>query len=461
MNPRTYFTGGKDAAVNEYLKVHGLSGGKPEAGKDLSTQGRYADTLNKVSKETGVPADTLRTFARIESNFDPDANRRSNKQYKGLMQINEKQFKQYGGQGSIFDPEQNMRVGARKILDTQAQLEKGLGRKPNVSETYLGYQQGVTGALTHLRNPDRPAWQNMQEAAKSTPEWAQSAIMGNLKNEEKQRFGGDVNRITSRDFVDIWDRRVARVVGEVPKTAQAPSTTGVPPAPPAPAPSDRPALADASRVAEGAEPARGPIQPAIVPEEPATAGRFAQPGIAPVTQPNEPSIAARQAAMAQPLGNQEAQPGSQGSAPITEMPGTIVTSQALPPGSIVPDRKNDAPDVYGGNADTGGGGGSPTSALDSWKPGQPIMGALLGDIFGGGAGGGGGLFGLGGKGGGAKFQNLVQSYNPGPDTIIPAAGPEQTVLPTSLPPPPPPPPPTPPGFQNIAALQRRRQTARG
>lgn len=161
----------------------------------------------------GVDGNLLRTFAKIESGGDP---RKRTGSYKGLFQLSDDEFVRNGGTDDIFDPVANSRAAALKLKAEQAAFEKSYGRTPSASELYFIHQQGVGGADAHWRNPEGAAWENMYRTAEGRqkgPNWAKQAIWGNLPDSEKRRFGS-VENVTSRDFTDIWDRRVQALNGE-------------------------------------------------------------------------------------------------------------------------------------------------------------------------------------------------------------------------------------------------------
>lgn len=173
--------------------------------------------LARASQEHGIPFSVFKSFAGIESGYNPRAKTGS---YKGLFQLSTQEFRKNGGQGNIYDPEANTNAFA-KILKTNAALfEKKTGRQPTGAELYLMHQQGTQGATMHLANPDKPAWQNMAatgEGRQKGAGWAKKAIWGNIPAQQKKQFGS-VNNVTSGDFVQMWNARYAREAGTSPGT---------------------------------------------------------------------------------------------------------------------------------------------------------------------------------------------------------------------------------------------------
>jgi hypothetical protein len=160
-----------------------------------------------VKVASTVTGDFLDTVRFIESGDNP--NKRTGS-YKGYFQLSESDFRKYGGKGSIFDPTQNTKAAAAKFSDIAERVSKSIGRDPSAPELYLAHQQGVAGLTTHVKNPDLPAWKNMQNAASSGERWAKRAVWGNLTPEAQRRFGS-VESITSRQFLEFWSNRFENV----------------------------------------------------------------------------------------------------------------------------------------------------------------------------------------------------------------------------------------------------------
>lgn len=169
--------------------------------------------IARASRSTGLPPETLRAFVLIESGGRPDVQTGS---YRGLLQLSPGEFARHGGQGDIFDIDQNLTAGAAKLKAESADFARRYGREPNASELYLMHQQGVGGSAKHWENPDRPAWQNMLdtgEGRQKGEDWAKAAIWGNVPDDVKRQYGS-VDNLTSRDFTKLWDQKVARFSGQ-------------------------------------------------------------------------------------------------------------------------------------------------------------------------------------------------------------------------------------------------------
>ena len=169
--------------------------------------------IQKASERYGVPPSTLRAFAAIESGGNPRA---SNGRYHGVYQLSVSVFQKYGGRGNIFDLNENTDVAARKLRSESDAFSQQFGRAPTATELYMIHQQGVGGAAMHMASPDVPAWQNMHrtgEGQQKGPGWARLAIWGNVPADQRARFPGGVNNITSRQFMDMWARKMEKFGG--------------------------------------------------------------------------------------------------------------------------------------------------------------------------------------------------------------------------------------------------------
>jgi hypothetical protein len=182
------------------------------------------DAIAAAATKAGVDIGTLRTFAKIESGGDPGNVTGS---YKGLFQLSNEEFRKYGGSGDILDPAANAEAAAQKLKVESQQLEKQHGRPPTVAELYMVHQQGTAGSAAHWKNPDKPAWENMLSTGEGRQKgegWAKQAIWGNIPNDAKRRFG-TVDNVTSRDFVNLWEGKVAALGGPARASAAAAAVT--------------------------------------------------------------------------------------------------------------------------------------------------------------------------------------------------------------------------------------------
>jgi Transglycosylase SLT domain len=170
--------------------------------------------IQQASERHGVPTATLRAFAAIESSGNPKV---STGKYHGVYQLSHSEFRKYGGRGNIFDVNENTDVAARKLRAESDVFAQRYGRTPTANELYMVHQQGVDGAAKHMANPDAPAWRNMHltgEGRQRGAGWARLAIWGNVPTDQRPQFAGGVDSITSRQFMEMWARKMMRFGGE-------------------------------------------------------------------------------------------------------------------------------------------------------------------------------------------------------------------------------------------------------
>jgi hypothetical protein len=103
----------------------------------------------------GLDPDGFVRMAKIESGFDPYAFHPISKA-SGLFQFLPDTARQYRLK-AVFDARANANAAATLWLDNSRMLRKGLGRRPTSAELYLAHQQGATGAIKLLSQPDRRA----------------------------------------------------------------------------------------------------------------------------------------------------------------------------------------------------------------------------------------------------------------------------------------------------------------
>jgi hypothetical protein len=161
-----------------------------------------------VGPEVALSPEHMQTMSEIESTQNPALHDKGS-QYKGLFQLNDPEFTKYGGTGSIYDYEQNYQAAGQKMLAEGQRAQDILGRELTPVEQYMVHQQGLAGTLAHIANPDQPAWKSFQSASQWSDARAKEAIWGNLSNAMKAQFGNDVNNVTSRDFINLWNQQYA------------------------------------------------------------------------------------------------------------------------------------------------------------------------------------------------------------------------------------------------------------
>lgn len=188
----------------------------------IDSKPQIKDAIEKAADATGMDPNVLKTIASIESGGQAGARTGS---YTGLFQLSSAEF-QRGGGGNITDPYDNALAAAKVLSQHAAKFEQTNGRPPTASDLYLIHQQGEAGAAEHTKNPDQPAWRSMfatGEGQQKGESWAKKAIWGNIPDDLKRQFG-NVENVTSRDFMALWKGKVEGRGAST--TAAAPKTGG-------------------------------------------------------------------------------------------------------------------------------------------------------------------------------------------------------------------------------------------
>jgi hypothetical protein len=189
---------------------------------------RIEAAIQAASQQYGVDPNTMRAFSKIENGGRAGGHTGS---YYGAFQLSPGEFARYGGTGDITDPTANTMAAGRKLRAESDQFASKYGRAPTPSELYMIHQQGVGGAAEHMKYPDAPAWQNMYatgEGQQKGMDWARRAIWGNIPDDQKAQFG-NVDNVTSRQFMDMWAKKVADFgAGNGPAAQDNPTTNPMP-----------------------------------------------------------------------------------------------------------------------------------------------------------------------------------------------------------------------------------------
>jgi hypothetical protein len=130
--------------------------------------------LRNAAKASGIDVNTLRGIASIESSENPASNRNRSTQYKGLFQLNQREFNQYGG-GDIYNAGDNAMAAARKFAADRTWFKSRYGREPSDRELYMIHQQGrgffTRGAMTNIRGNAYPGMRGPQTQASFEAGW--------------------------------------------------------------------------------------------------------------------------------------------------------------------------------------------------------------------------------------------------------------------------------------------------
>jgi hypothetical protein len=160
-------------------------------------RGPVADIITEEAEASGHDPLLMRRIAAIESGGDC-SNRTGS--YIGLFQLRD---------GSR-DCRENAKAAMALFTRLRDDFRARHGRLPQPFELYLMHQQGEAGAEAHLSNPDRLAWISMLstgEGQQRGENWAKAAIWGNVPDDQKRKFG-NVDLVTSSDFVNLWRLKV-------------------------------------------------------------------------------------------------------------------------------------------------------------------------------------------------------------------------------------------------------------
>jgi len=189
--------------------------------------GKLDPMINDAAQRYGVNAQTMRALIGIESGGNPNAGASSS--YKGLGQFNNDEWSKYGKGRNVLDPAASIDAIGAKLADQTVSFKAKYGRDPEANDLYMMHQQGEGGYANHAANPDRPAWQNMNDTAEGRQKgagWARKAIWGNVPGDQKEKFGS-VDNVTSGQFMDMWRNKMARF-GAGPAQANLSARTGQP-----------------------------------------------------------------------------------------------------------------------------------------------------------------------------------------------------------------------------------------
>lgn len=155
-----------------------------------------------------VPSGYIQRTFTLESGGNPNAKSGS---YQGLGQFGPAAETRYGiTDKNRNDPNAQAMALALENQDNYSALVKALGHDPTPADYYLAHQQGIGGAVSHLSQPNLPAWQNMASTLEGRTKgdgWAKQAIWGNMTPEMKAQFPGGVETVTSGDFSRMWAQR--------------------------------------------------------------------------------------------------------------------------------------------------------------------------------------------------------------------------------------------------------------
>lgn len=147
-----------------------------------------------AAEKYGVPVDTMRVIAQLESGGNPSAKNPSSSA-GGLYQFIDSTAGQYGLENR-YDAGAAADAGARFARDNAAYLSKSLGRDLTVGDYYLAHQQGAGGASKLLSNT--------------------SAKAVDIVGADAVRLNGGHPDMTAGEFAALWTNKANNLAGQGP-----------------------------------------------------------------------------------------------------------------------------------------------------------------------------------------------------------------------------------------------------
>ncbi len=144
--------------------------------------------IRETAEDQGLDPESVLRMAEIESALDPFAYHPVSRA-SGLFQFLPSTARQYG-LNSVFNARANATAAGALWRDNAGVLRKGLGREPSAGEVYLAHQQGATGAMKLLLNPNRPA--------------------GDIVGYKAVTMNGGTEDMSARAFAALWIHRFQR-----------------------------------------------------------------------------------------------------------------------------------------------------------------------------------------------------------------------------------------------------------
>lgn len=255
------FTGG--AAINH---PGGGTGGDINQIPDVKGKGwdNVKDTINAAAKMVGVDPSLMKTFADIESGFDPTArpavDKSTGKRASGAVGLYQfipstwnEMMRKYGPKYGLApetpptDARANALMGAEFLRENAEYLKNKLGRPATATDLYLAHFLGKGGAVNFLKNdPNAVAADALpKEAAANRPIFFDRDGRSRTFGEIYQLFNGKVNRRMSGA---ANDPTVARPSAGGAQTTAAPDTGTMPDASEKKASTDKPATGFAGSI---------------------------------------------------------------------------------------------------------------------------------------------------------------------------------------------------------------------
>ena len=154
--------------------------------------GAIADRIRQEATRRGIDPETAVGIGLVESNLDPRADN-PNSSAGGVFQFVDRTWNAMGG-GDKLDADLNISRGVELIRRNTEGLRRTLGREPQPWEVYLSHQQGLGGARSILRDPNRRAVDVVGSAA--------------------VRLNGGRADMTAGEFAGLWRDRFNAKAGQ-------------------------------------------------------------------------------------------------------------------------------------------------------------------------------------------------------------------------------------------------------
>lgn len=187
------------------------SGSPNPAATDVGDSGNLERTTGNV--DTGNSKDQwINRLIQIESGGDPGNVTGSN---RGLGQFGPAEEKKYGITSANWkNPDVQRAALAKEYDEFTTAFKSKMGRDPSPGELYIMHQQGLSGGLAHISNPNNSSVANIQQFYKSNPALALAAIHGNIDDKSPLK-SMDPRQVTSGQFTDYWKNKFE---SKLPKT---------------------------------------------------------------------------------------------------------------------------------------------------------------------------------------------------------------------------------------------------
>jgi hypothetical protein len=134
------------------------------------------DAIDAAAAQYGLNPAVLKGIASIESSWDPGSNRNKSTQYKGLFQIGKDEWKQYGGNGDIYNAGDNANAAAKMLSDHAQWFNDNYGRQPTPGELYMMHLQGrgfiKNGTMTNVAGNPYPGMRGEQTPQSFQQGWS-------------------------------------------------------------------------------------------------------------------------------------------------------------------------------------------------------------------------------------------------------------------------------------------------